>query len=60
MYGLVWTQKTHDPAGVLVSDFNAAVFSVFVEKLLQKEVGTITSRIKDKVYMLCYGYSYWF
>ena len=53
MYGLVKTHKVDNPVRIITSGCNKAVenLSIFVEKVLYKEVERIPSRIKDTSYM---------
>ena len=54
MYGLAKTHKANNPVRIITSGCNTAVenLSIFVEKVLYKEVERIPSRIKDTRYML--------
>ena len=54
MYGLVKTHKVDNPVRIITSGFNTAVenLSIFVEKVLYKEVERVSSRIKDTSHML--------
>ena len=54
MYGLVKTHKANNPVRIITSGCSTAVenLSIFVEKVLYKEVETIPSRIKDTSHML--------
>ena len=49
MYGLVKTHKVNNPVRIITSGCDTAVenLSIFVEKVLYKEVERIPSRIKD-------------
>ena len=54
MYGLVKTHKANNPVRIITSGCNTAVenLSIFVEKILYKEVERLPSRIKDTSHML--------
>ena len=54
MYGLVKTHKTNNPVRIITSGCNTAVdnLSIFVEKVLGKEVERIPSRIKVTSHIL--------
>ena len=54
MYGLVKTHKANNPVRIITSGCNTAVenLSIFVEKVLYKEVERVPSRIKDISHML--------
>ena len=54
MYGLVKTHKANNPVRIITSGCSTAVenLSIFVEKVLYKEVEIIPSRIKDTSHML--------
>ena len=54
MCGLVETHKANNPAKIITSGCNTAAenLSIFVEKVLYKEVEQIPSRIKDTSHML--------
>ena len=54
MYGLVQTHKNNYPVRIITSGCNTAVenLSIFIEKVLYKEVERIPSRIKDTNHML--------
>ena len=54
MYGLVKTHKVNNPVRIITSGSNKVVenLSIFVEKILYKEVERIPSRIKDTSHML--------
>ena len=54
MYGLIKTHKDNNPTRVITSGCGTAVenLSIFVEKLLYKEVKKISTRIKDTPHML--------
>ena len=54
MYGLVKTHKANNPVRIITSGCNTAFqnLSIFVEKVLYKEVERLPSRIKDTSHML--------
>ena len=54
MYSLVKTHKANNPVRIITSGCSTAVenLSIFVEKVLYKEVEIIPSRIKDTSHML--------
>ena len=54
MYDLVQTHKNNYPVRIITSGCNTAVenLSIFIEKVLYKEVERIPSRIKDTNHML--------